>query len=374
MPNSNSTPTNRLRRVLFAGGGTGGHVFMAVALAQELKRRDPGCEVLFVGTRQGLEARLVEPLGFRLETVKIGGLNRVEVTKAVVTLARLPFTVLQGARIADRFSPSVIVGVGGYSSGPVVLGGKLAGYPSILIEPNAYPGLANRLLARWVDGAAVAFEEAAGRFGAKARLTGIPIRREFFSINSAVADDGALRLLVFGGSQGSRPINTLMCEAIKWLPEARVEIVHQTGKADHERVKSAYSELGRKADVVEFIHEMPQLFARSDLIVSRAGASTVAELTAAARPCILIPFPEAADDHQRRNALALEKRHAAVVLEQAKTTGKELAETILRLADNREELRQMSAASKQLARPDSVEKILDLMSEVAASEANESHG
>jgi len=338
---------------------------MAVALAQELKRLDPSREILFVGTRQGLEARLVEPLGFRLETVTIGGLNRVEVTKAVVTLARLPFTVLQGARIADRFSPSVIVGVGGYSSGPVVLGGKLAGYPSILIEPNAYPGMANRLLARWVDGAAVAFEEAAGRFGAKARLTGIPIRSEFFSISSAVADKGALRLLVFGGSQGSRPINNLMCEAVKWLPEARVEIVHQTGRADHERVKSAYSELGRKAEVVEFIHEMPQVFARSDLIVSRAGASTVAELTAAARPCILIPFPEAADDHQRRNALALEKRHAAVVLEQEKTTGKELAETILRLADDREELRQMAAASKQLARPDSVEKILDLMCEVA---------
>jgi UDP-N-acetylglucosamine--N-acetylmuramyl-(pentapeptide) pyrophosphoryl-undecaprenol N-acetylglucosamine transferase len=338
---------------------------MAVALAQELKRLDGTREILFVGTRQGLEGRLVEPLGFRLETVKIGGLNRVGVAKAVATLLRLPFTVLHGARIVRRFSPSVIVGVGGYSSGPVVLGGKLAGYPSILIEPNAYPGLANRLLARWVDGAAVAVEEAAGQFGPKSRLTGIPIRREFFSVNSAVADNGALRLLVFGGSQGSRPINSLMCEAVKWLPEARVEIVHQTGRADHERVKSAYRELGRKADVVEFIHEMPQIFARSDLIIARAGASTVAELTAAARPCILIPFPEAADDHQRRNALALERRQAAVVLEQEKITGKELAETILRLADNREELRSMSVASKQLARPDSVEKILELMCEVA---------
>ena len=365
MPNSSSTTTNRLRRVLFAGGGTGGHVFMAVALAQELKRRDADCEVLFVGTRQGLEARLVEPLGFRLETVNIGGLNRVEVTKAVVTLSRLPFTVLQGARIVGRFAPSVIVGVGGYSSGPVVLGGKLAGYPSIVIEPNACPGLANRLLARWVDGAAIAFEEAAGQFGAKAKLTGIPIRREFFSVNSTIADNGSLRLLAFGGSQGSHPINMLMCEAIKWLPEDRVEIVHQTGKADHERVKSAYAEIGRKANVVDFIHEMPQVFARTDLIIARAGASTVAELTAAAKASILIPFPKAADDHQRRNALALEKRHAAVVLEQEKITGKELAETILKLAANREELRRMAAASKQLARPDSVEKILKLMQEVA---------
>jgi UDP-N-acetylglucosamine--N-acetylmuramyl-(pentapeptide) pyrophosphoryl-undecaprenol N-acetylglucosamine transferase len=365
VPNSDSTTTNRLRRVLFAGGGTGGHVFMAVALAQELRRNDPGCEILFVGTRQGLEAQLVEPLGFRLETVKIGGLNRVGLTKALATLLRLPFTTVQGARIVRRFSPSVIVGVGGYSSGPVVLGGKLAGFPSVVIEPNAYPGLANRLLARWVDGAAIAFEEAAERFGAKARLTGIPIRREFFSIESTIGDYGSLRLLVFGGSQGSRPINLLMCEAIKWLPEDRVAIVHQTGKADHEQVKSIYSEIGRKAEVVDFIHEMPDVFARTDLILARAGASTVAELTAAAKASILIPFPKAADDHQRHNALALEKRHAAVVLEQEKTTGKELAEAVLRLAGNREELRRMSAASKQLARPDSVEKILELIQEVA---------
>jgi len=363
--NSNSKISQKLRRVLFAGGGTGGHVFMAVALAQELKRLDPSSEVLFVGTRQGLEARLVEPLGFRLETVQIGGLNRVGMTKAAATLSRLPFTVLQGARIVGRFSPSLMVGVGGYSSGPVLLGGKLAGYPSILIEPNAYPGLANRLLARWVDGAAIAFEEAAARFGAKARLTGIPVRREFFAVESPIPVNGSLRLLVFGGSQGSRPINNLMCEAIRWLPEDRVEIVHQTGKADHERVKLAYSEVGRKAEVVEFINEMPKVFARSDLIIARAGASTVAELTAAARASILIPFPRAADDHQRCNALALQKRHAAIVLEQEKTTGKELAETILRLGGNRQELRQMAAASKQLARPDSVEKILELMSEVA---------
>ncbi|MFB3902469.1 MAG: undecaprenyldiphospho-muramoylpentapeptide beta-N-acetylglucosaminyltransferase [Acidobacteriota bacterium] len=365
MPNNSSTTTNRLRRVLFAGGGTGGHVFMAVALAQELKRLDPDGEVLFVGTRQGLEARLVEPLGFRLETVRIGGLNRVGVTRALATLFRLPFTVLHGARIVRRFAPSVIVGVGGYSSGPVVLGGKLAGFPSVVIEPNAYPGLANRLLARWVDAAAIAFEEAAAQFGAKARMTGIPIRREFFSANTRIADNGSLRVLVFGGSQGSRPINTLMCEAIKWLPENRVEIVHQTGKADYERVKSAYDDAGRKAEVVEFIYEMPQMFARTDLIIARAGASTVAELTAAAKASIIIPFPKAADDHQRRNARALERRHAAVVLEQEKTTGKELAETILKLEMDRQELRRMSAASKQLARPDSVEQILQLMSEVA---------
>ncbi|RPI29020.1 MAG: undecaprenyldiphospho-muramoylpentapeptide beta-N-acetylglucosaminyltransferase [Acidobacteria bacterium] len=360
---------SKLERILFAGGGTGGHVFMAVAVAQELKRQDSTREILFVGTRQGLEARLVEPLGFKLETINIGGLNRVGITRALGTLTRLPFTIIQGAGIVRRFSPSIIVGVGGYSSGPVVLGGKLIGYHAVVIEPNAFPGMANRFLTRWVDGAAVAFEEAARGFGAKARLTGIPIRREFHSLESRISETGPLRLLVFGGSQGSRPINTLMCEAIKWLPADRVEIVHQTGQADHERVRGCYEAIGRKADVVEFIPDMPQMFARTDLIVSRAGASTVAELTVAGKAAILIPFPNAADDHQRKNALALEKRHAAIVLEQEKTTGRELADSILRLADNRDELRSMATASKQLARPDSVDKILELMQEVAGGGA-----
>ncbi len=339
---------------------------MAVAVAQELKRRDPRREILFVGTRQGLEARLVEPLGFKLETVNIGGLNRVGAMTALGTLVRLPFTIIQGARIARRFSPSVIVGVGGYSSGPVVLGAKLMGYPAIVIEPNAYPGLANRLLARWVDGAAVAFEEAASGFGGRARLTGIPIRREFHTLDGRICENGPLRLLVFGGSQGSRPINNLMCEAIKWLPEDRVRIVHQTGKADYAQVRDCYATLGRKAEVLEFIDNMPETFARVDLVVARAGASTVAELTAAGKASILIPFPYAADDHQRKNALALKNRRAAILLEQSQTTGQQLAESILRLAENREELKQMAASARQMAKPDSVDRIIELMTEVAA--------
>jgi len=356
-----------IARVLFAGGGTGGHVFMAVALAEELKKRAPACEALFVGGRQGLEARIVPRLGYRLETVDIGGLNRVGLMKALATLIRLPFTVLQGARIVRRFDPSVIVGVGGYSSGPVVLGGKLVGYPAILIEPNAYPGLTNRWLSHWIDGAAIAFEEAAGRFGRKARITGIPVRREFLEIRTVISDAGPLRVLVFGGSQGSRPINNLMCEAIKSLSQDRVSIAHQTGKADYERVKAAYEQAGFRAEITEFIEGMPEAFAASDLIISRAGASTVAEVTAAGKAAILIPFPEAADDHQRKNAAALARRKAAILLEQSGTTGADLAALITRLAGDRNELRAMAAASRGLAQPESVDKILALLKEVARS-------
>jgi UDP-N-acetylglucosamine--N-acetylmuramyl-(pentapeptide) pyrophosphoryl-undecaprenol N-acetylglucosamine transferase len=364
------TKTDRgldVKRVLFAGGGTGGHVFMAVALAEELKRRASACEVLFVGTRQGLEAKILPPLGYRLETVEIGGLNRVGLLKALLTLIRLPLTVIHGARIVRRFDPSVVVGVGGYSSGPVVLGGKLSGYRAVLIEPNAYPGLTNRWLSRWVDGAALAFEEAAGRFGARARITGIPVRQEFYAINGAVPETGPLRVLIFGGSQGSRPINNLVCEAIRLLPQEQVRIVHQTGPADCERIKAAYAQAGFKAEVRDFIQRMPEAFADTDLIIARSGASTVAEVTAAGKAAILIPFPEAADDHQRMNAAALERRQAAIMLEQADTTGAKLAELILSLARDRQRLRAMAAASRSLSQPASVDRILDLIQEVARS-------
>jgi UDP-N-acetylglucosamine--N-acetylmuramyl-(pentapeptide) pyrophosphoryl-undecaprenol N-acetylglucosamine transferase len=354
-----------LKRVLFAGGGTGGHVFMSVALAEELRRNDPACAILFVGTRQGLEARVLGPLGFELQTIEIGGLNKVGFRRAAATLARLPLSILEGRRIAKTFRPSIIVGVGGYSSGPVVLGGRLAGCRSLLIEPNAYPGLTNRLLARWVDGAAVAFQEASRHFGSHARLTGIPIRKEFHELREEIRKEGPLQVLVFGGSQGSRPINTLVCQAMKSIPQERIRLVHQTGKADYARVREIYAECGFQAEVTEFIHDMPRMFAWADLIISRSGASTVAEVTAAGKPAVLIPFPQAADDHQRRNAEALARRKAALLLEQEATSGSELADVVLKLAGDREELRRMAAASREMSRPDSVAAILNFMSELA---------
>lgn len=363
--NAENQANRGLSRVLFAGGGTGGHVFMAVALAQELKKRTPLADVLFVGTPYGLESRVLGPLGFNLKTIHIGGLNRVGTARALGTLLRLPLTVVRASLIVRSFSPSLIVGVGGYASGPVVVGGRLAGCRSLLIEPNAYPGLTNRWLRPWVNGAAVAFEETVAAFGAKARLTGIPIRREFHEIQSGASEGGPLRILVFGGSQGSVPINNLVCDAAASLPADLVTITHQTGKADYERVKNRYRQLGRECEVLAFIDNMPDYFAASDLIIARSGASTVAEVAAAGKPSILIPFPQAADDHQRRNALALVKRNAAVMLDQNRTTGRELAELVLKMAGNRQELIRMGNAGRLLAQPRSVEAILDFMQELA---------
>ena len=354
-----------LKRVLFAGGGTGGHVYMALSLAKQLKEGKPGIDILFAGTKRGLETRILPPLGFRLCTIDIGGLKRVGVVQAVRTAWQLPRSLWQSRRIVKRFSPSVIAGVGGHSSGPVVLAGKLLGVPSLLIEPNIEPGLTNRLLKHWVDRAAVAFPETARYFGKKARLTGIPVRAEFFQAETPIPAEGPLRVLVFGGSQGSRALNHLMCESLESLCSERISIVHQVGSSDLEWVKQCYDRAGLKAEIIDFIEDMPSYFGRSDLIVSRSGASTVSEIAAAGKAAILIPFPYAADDHQRRNAEALAKRGAALILEQDQASRETLSRLLLELEKDRARLGRMSLASKALAQPESVKKIIELMEELA---------
>lgn len=355
-----------LNRILFAGGGTGGHVYMAIALANEIRTRNPEAAILFVGTQPGIESRIVPPLGFELKTIEIGALKRVGIARKLHSLFQLPKSFLQSARIIRQFSPSVIAGVGGYASGPVLIMGKLLNIPTLLIEPNLYPGFANRLLAPWVDRAAVAFEETARWFKKKAEITGIPIRKEFHEVKEGVSTEGPLRVLVFGGSRGSRAINNLLCEAVQHFSTSQISLVHQTGTEDFQRVKECYAKTQlAKAEILEFIHDMPAYFARTDLIISRSGASTLAEITAAGRPAILIPFPYAADDHQRKNANALARRNAALVMEEQKTSGAELAQLLLELSKNRERLQQMSQAGKQLSKPDSVDRIIHLMEEIA---------
>ena len=352
-----------IKRVLFAGGGTGGHIFMAVALARELEKQNPGVEVLFVGARRGMGNDIVPALGFRFQTLNIGGFKGVGVFRAVVTLLQIPGSLLSSRRMIRNFSPSIIVGLGGYSSGPIMLAGKALGFPGLLIEPNVQPGFTNRVLKHWVDAAAVAFEETGRWFGKKARLTGIPVRQEFHQVSSKISRGGPLCLLVFGGSQGSSPMNQLVCEALPFLPSAEIKIVHQTGLADYFSVKERYQHAGFEAEVIDFIQDMPAYFSRADLILSRAGASSVAEIAAAGRPSILIPLPHATDDHQRMNARALVQKRAALSLEESETTGEELARLLVELAQNRDRLDQMAQASRELAHPDSRTKIIELMEE-----------
>lgn len=351
-------------RVLFAGGGTGGHVYMAVAIRQELERRNSCCYCLFIGTDEGLESKILPSLKFPLRTIRVGGLNRVGVLQRVWTLLQLPGSLIASLGVLREFQPSVIVGLGGYSSGPAVAAARANSCPILLIEPNVYPGLTNRLLARFADKIAVAFEETKRFFGSRAVVTGVPVRREFHEVQSWRRKDQVFRVLVFGGSQGSRPINQLLSKSLPHLPK-ELHITHQTGANDFEWISKSYRIAGIQAQVFEYLENMPGALGKSDLVISRAGASTVAELAAAGRPSILIPLPEAADNHQIKNARLLEKKGAAILREQSDLNGAVLGGILTELGNDRQRLSEMARAAKSLGTPDSVRHITDLIEKLA---------
>jgi len=313
-------------RVILAGGGTGGHVIPALAIAQQL-RKDHAAEILFIGTSRGMENKLVPAAGFPLKLVEVGALNRVSLATRVKTLFALPRAVWQARRLLREFKADVVIGVGGYASGPAMLAAVLAGVPTLAFEPNVVPGFANRAITRWVSQAAVQFEET-GRYFKRYQVTGVPVRPEFFEIAGQRTGDPRPTLLVFGGSQGAHAINEAVIHALPMLRE-RIEnlrIIHQTGERDLAETQSAYQRAGADAEVSKFIQDMPSYFARADVVVCRSGASTVGEIAAAGKPAIFVPFPRAADDHQKVNAQALERAGAAVLLEEAQLTGERLAE------------------------------------------------
>lgn len=333
---------------------------MAISIAQHLKLRQPEVTTLFAGTEDGLESRIVPRLGFKLETIRIGGLKKVGGLQTLKTLFQLPTSLIESLQIVHGFIPQVVVGVGGYSSGPLVFAACLMRIPTLIIEPNVYPGFANRLLSRFARRAAVAFEETAEWFGPKAQVTGVPVRAEFFQVPT-VSPRTPPTLLVFGGSRGSQPINDLLIAALPFLSPEQVSIIHQTGPQHHQDVDRRYQKLGFPAEVLPYIDEMPEYFCKADFLLCRAGASTIAEITAAGKPAILIPFPHATDDHQRRNAEALSSRGAAVLLDQKTIDGKMLAATISELAAESERLVAMSDESRRLGKPMATDRILDLM-------------
>ena len=338
---------------------------MAIAIAQQLKMRQPGIDALFAGTENGLESRIVPSLGFKLETIRIGGLKKVGALQKIRTVLQLPLSLSSSLGIIRRFSPQVVVGVGGYSSGPVVLAACLLRVPTLIIEPNVYPGFANRILSRFAGRAAVAFEETAGWFGRKAHVTGVPVRSEFFEVPAKSTLGTPPTLLVYGGSRGSQPINELMVAALPFLSPEQVSIIHQTGPQNYEEVSTRYKDIGFPAEVLPYIDNMPGYFAKADLLLCRAGASTMAEITAAGKPAILIPFPHATDDHQRKNAEALAVRGAAVLVHQKSTVGQQLATAIKELAGDRKRLISMSTESRKLAKPEAANTIVNLMEEIA---------
>ncbi len=354
-------------RVMIAGGGTGGHVIPALAIADALKSAY-AAEICFIGTARGMETRLVPQAGYPLELIDVGQLNRVSLTTQLKTLVALPRGIVHCMRLLRRWKPQVVVGVGGYASGPGMLAALLQRVPTLAFEPNAVPGMANRLIGKRISAAAVNFAPTLAYFR-NAEVTGIPVRQEFFALPSR-SPENPPRLLIMGGSQGARALNQRMPEIAKALLDAvpGLTILHQAGARHAETAEAAYSASGALRErwkVQAFLEDMPKQFAEADLILARSGASTVAELAASGKPSLLVPFPQAADNHQRKNAEVLVEGGAASMLLEKDMTPAALLQALTGLLTNREKLTEMSTRAATFAHPKAAARIAEIVASLA---------
>lgn len=356
---------------MIAGGGTGGHIYPAIAIAQEYVARDASRRVVFVGTEKGLEKNIVPKAGFPLELISVGGLKGKGLGETIKNLARLPLGFIQAWRLIGKHGPDAALGVGGYSSGPVLLAARLRGVPTAIHEQNAFPGLTNRLLAKVVKAVAVAFADAAPRLKRNdAVVTGNPIRKEFFEARRT-ANNELRTLLVFGGSQGSHILNQTMTGALLFLArlKGRLNIVHQTGPKDVDEVRAAYrASAFDDARVVPYLDPIVEEIAAADLVVSRAGAMTIGELAAAGRAAILVPFAAATNNHQELNARVVERAGGAIVITEAQLSPERLGLAIAEIINDPDRAARMGAAARTLAEPDATKKIVDLLEKIVRNE------
>ena len=356
-------------RILMAAGGTGGHIFPALALADEMRRRSAGgrpYETVFLGSGRPLESRLIPPAGYRLETIRAAGLKGISGWKRVINASRLPRSAFQAARVLCRFRPAVVLGIGGYVSGPVMLEAALAGIPTLLYEPNVVPGFTNKVLAPVVRLAAVGFEESVAAYGSKGRFTGHPVRASFFQVKLK-PHKLPWTVLVVGGSQGARALNQCVAACLPLFRARGAEnlsFIHQTGEADYNAVLAAYGDGWAGSEVCAFIDNIAEAFSRADLIICRSGAATAAELAAAGKASILVPYPSATDQHQLHNARALERAGAACVIEQKDLEPDRLVERVLCLLEDPGKLAEMEYRAKSLANPQAASLIGDLIEEL----------
>jgi UDP-N-acetylglucosamine--N-acetylmuramyl-(pentapeptide) pyrophosphoryl-undecaprenol N-acetylglucosamine transferase len=351
----------RDKTFLMAGGGTGGHVIPALAVARELRSR--GHEVVFVGTDRGLENKLVPAEGFELKRINIGGLNRVGVKQKVATLFRLPLTTIGCLGLA----PAAVFSMGGYVAGPPVLAALIKRTPVVVMEPNAVPGFTNRAIGRLVARALISFPETARWFPAgRTEVTGLPVRDEFFRIPPKARTE-VLSILITGGSQGSRTLNQAARQSWPLFRQAGfpVRIVHQSGPAGFEALRDEFAGSGLDGEIVPFLTDMPAAFDEADLVICRSGAGTVSELAAAGKPSILVPFPFAADDHQTRNAEAMERGGASRLVRDAEMNREKLFATVRALAEDAEALPRMSEAARRFAKPGAARRAAEILEEVA---------
>lgn len=357
-----------IRRVVLAGGGTGGHLFPGLAVIEELLRRRSSIEVLYVGTERGIEARVIPARGERLELLDVKPLKGQSKLNFLKSVGVLPRAMGQAASIVRSFKPDLVIGVGGYASGPMLAAAAAMGVPTAILEQNVQVGLTNRILSPIVGRAYVSFAETASRFrDARVRVAGNPIRKELVAVAMRARIDPlgfesrSKDILVLGGSQGARSLNEAVPEALAraGLAERGVRVIHQTGESMREAVAERYASLGVDAKVESFIDDMADAYQRAALVIARAGASTVAELCAVGRPAILVPFPHAADDHQTKNAKALEAAGAAVAVAESELDPDTFAALVRDLLDEPERRRAMAEAARGHGKPDAAANIVD---------------
>jgi UDP-N-acetylglucosamine--N-acetylmuramyl-(pentapeptide) pyrophosphoryl-undecaprenol N-acetylglucosamine transferase len=346
-------------RVIIAGGGTGGHIFPAISIAREIRRRDSANEILFVGTKSGFEVDRIQKEGYNLRFINSGGIVSMGFVRSLKGVLSAIKGIFDSLRIIMDFKPNMVIGVGGYVSGPIVLAAFMLFTPSVICEQNAVPGLTNRILARFVKRVFAAFQMSASYFpNDKTMVVGNPVRPEFLTVNRSYKNHSGIKILVLGGSQGAYKLNVSVPKAVGMLRRDDLAVVHQTGNRDIEDVKKAYEWYGIKADVLPFIEDIADAYTDADLVIGRSGAGTISEVTVLGKPSILIPYPFAANNHQFENAKVLERAGAAVIIEDRLAFPEKIAETISDLLNNNK-LDEMTVQSKNLARPNATKDIVD---------------
>ena len=357
--------------MVIAGGGTGGHVFPAVSIAEEFLDRERDNEVLFVGTRDGMEGEVVARLGYAIRFIGVGKFLGMSPLRKAASLAEAAAATWRTIGIIRSFAPDVVVGTGGYVAGPVVAAGALLRVPTLVCEQNSVPGLTNRVLGRMATRIAVGFAEGARHFpAAKTIVTGNPVRRSIVRAAACTSAgdrraDGRVTVLVVGGSQGARTLNRIMPRALALVGSAQLRVIHQTGRTESDVVAEAYASAGIEAEVHGFIERIEEAYRRADLVVCRAGAGTIAEITVMGLPALLVPYPHAAHDHQHRNAEAMEKAGAARLVDERELTA-EGAAYVLRGMMSEGVLARMRSASRNLGRPDAAAAVVDAVYELAS--------
>jgi UDP-N-acetylglucosamine--N-acetylmuramyl-(pentapeptide) pyrophosphoryl-undecaprenol N-acetylglucosamine transferase len=356
-------------RIVIAGGGTGGHLFPGIAVAEEFLKRDPQSQVIFIGTQRGIEHRLLGPLGYELREIDVEGLKGRGVKALIKGVYAIPNSMLQSRRILADFRPDVVIGVGGYASGPAVLTAYLMNIPTAIAEQNALAGNTNRILGKFVRKIFVTYEQSKNLFAAeKVTVTGNPVRAAIAAgLGQIKEKKSGRRILIFGGSQGAAAINKTVVAMLPLIQNMKdqISLVHQTGERDLAMAKQAYEQYGIKAAVSSFIVDMVSAYQEADLIICRAGATSLAEITVAGKASILIPFPFAANDHQTLNAKAMAEAGAAAMIQESDLSAEKLYSVVENLLGDDQKLRDMEVKSKKLGRPDAAARIVDACLQLA---------